>query len=58
MEYLIQLNDGPLDGVELLVNSEKARQIRNISLNLVREKDVHDIEDAEVETVDYDLYVD
>lgn len=58
MEYLIQLNDGPLDGVELLVNSDKARQIRNISLNVVREKDVHDIEDAEVETVDYDLYVD
>ncbi|QDV62631.1 hypothetical protein [Crateriforma conspicua] len=58
MEYLIQLNDGPLDGVELSVAGDAARLIRSLSVNLVDESDVDNIEDAEVKTVDYDLYID
>ena len=58
MEYLIQLNDGPLDGVELSVAHNMARRIRNITMDVVSEQNVHDMEEAEVKSAGYDLYID
>lgn len=58
MEYLIQLNDGPLDGVEMSVASSMAERMRNITIDLVSEESVDDIEEAEVKSASYDLYID
>ena len=58
MEHLVQLNDGPLDGVELVIDHEVARRIRSLSVDVVSKNDMHDMEEAEVKSATYDLYVD
>ena len=58
MEYLIQLNDGPLDGVELTLEHEIGSRIRSLTFNVISPHHDHDAEDVEVKSATYDLYVD
>lgn len=58
LEHLIQLNDGPLDGIELVVDDENIRRVRSITIELAGKEDVDDGDDIELESVKYDLYLD
>ncbi|XZE56683.1 hypothetical protein SH139x_002808 [Planctomycetaceae bacterium SH139] len=57
MELLIQLNDGPLDGVEIVTDSDVFRRVRSITAEVAVDDDVEALEDAELVAAKYDLYI-
>lgn len=58
MELLIQLNDGLLDGVELVTDDAIFKRIRSITAEVAVNDEVEEIEDADLVSAKYDLYVD
>ncbi len=58
MELLIQLNDGPLDGVEILTEDAIFKRIRSITAEVAVNDDIEDLDDADLVSAKYDLFVD
>jgi hypothetical protein len=57
LEYLLQLNDGPLKGVELTLGHPIGSRIRRLTLHVTSPRHEHDTEDVCVLSANYDLYV-
>lgn len=57
LEHTIQLNDGPLDGVELVVDNPVACRIRSITAEVALDEDKELLDDSDFTAAKYDLYL-